>query len=172
MARTVAVLLAVLFLGSGCALPVSVSRVDQRTVYRRACQQCPDPEPAPARPRNTLRRQDLLARFDTDPAGAIAALQARVATDQDGSAALFALAEMSYCTPGRPASNPITWRPRCTRWRSCSRAPISARPTRLIQEFRDACDLYNLSLSSALKSADGAVVLRSGRYILRLVRWT
>ena len=89
-----------------------------------------------------------------------------MATDQDGSAALFALAEMSYLH-GRKTGEQSYYLASAVYTLAFLFPGADYRPPDPFDpRIREAWDLYNLSLSSALKSADGGVVLRSGRYIL------
>jgi pimeloyl-ACP methyl ester carboxylesterase len=164
--RTVAVLLAILFLAGGCAAPVSVTRVDQRVVYRELSSSALSRDRLSEATRNTLRRHDLLAHFDADPAATITMLRAQIVPEQTASAELFALAEMSYLHARKSGDQSYYLTSAVYAFAFLFPGGGYRSPDPFDPRFREACDLYNMSLVAALKSADGGVVLRSGRYAL------
>ena len=167
LARIAAVLFAVLLLAGGCATPVSVAQLDQRAAYRQFDGSALSGDRLSERTRNVLRRWDLLDRFDSDQQGAIAALRGLVVAGQGGPPELFALAEMSYLHGRETGNQADDLAAAVYAYAFLFPGSRSAPPDPFDPRFREACDLYNLSLSSALASADGSrVVLRSGSYPL------
>ncbi len=160
-------LFAVLLLAGGCATPVSVAQLDQRAAYRQFAGSALSGDRLSERTRNVLRRWDLLDRFDSDQQGAIAALRGLVVAGQGGPPELFALSEMSYLRGRGTGNQADDLAAAVYAYAFLFPGSRSAPPDPFDPRFREACDLYNLSLSSALASADGSrVVLRSGSYPL------
>ena len=148
----------VVVVGSGCT-PVTVERVDQRVVYRDLASTALSRDRLSEATRNVLRRSDLLARFDIDPQGAISALRARFVAGDGGMAELFALAEMSYLHAREAADRSYYLAAAVYAYAYLFPDPLRARPNPYDPQFRQACDLYNLSLAKAFASPDGSRLL-------------
>src|SRR6516165_5850170 len=84
-----------LFLAT-CAVPVTVERVDPRTVHRELTANVLTVDEESSASRNVLDRWDLTERFESDPEGALAQLHAAVVGERAGRDELFALAELSF----------------------------------------------------------------------------
>src|SRR6266436_2359003 len=79
-----------------CAVPVTVERVDPRTVHRELTANVLTVGEESGASRNVLYRWDLTARFESDPEGALAQLHAAVVGGRAGRDELFALAELCF----------------------------------------------------------------------------
>lgn len=165
--RAAAALLAVLVTVAGCASPISVDRVDQQVVERQYNASALTGDALSEVTRNVLRRRDLLAPFDRDPDGTIAALHRLVIGGTAGSNEMFALAETSYLQGRRTDDRGRFLAAAVYAFAFLFPDGANDAPDPFDPRFRQACDLYNLALSSGLRSADGSrVELRSGRYAL------
>ena len=79
-----------------CAVPVTVERVDPRTVHRELTANVLTVGEESGASRNVLYRWDLTERFESDPEGALAQLHAAVTSGRAGRDELFTLAELSF----------------------------------------------------------------------------
>jgi pimeloyl-ACP methyl ester carboxylesterase len=152
---------------AACGVPVTVERVDPRTVHRELTANVLTVGEKSGASRIVLDRWDLTERFESDPEGTLAQLHAAVTGGHAGRDELFALAELSFLHaeqtgkqehylaaavyayallfPGR-AAEPLY--------------PVDRR-------LRVAADLYNRGLTSGFAAADRSVVeLRGGKYVL------
>ncbi|MBV9654284.1 MAG: alpha/beta fold hydrolase [Acetobacteraceae bacterium] len=168
MAR-VRLLLTVLVVLSGCASPVTITRLEPRDAYSRLNRSALSDDKPSETTLTVLRRHGLISSFGTWPDETVAALRGRVIGHPHAWPELFALAELSYLRgrqtgsmsdylaaaiyayaflfpdDGRPADRPDAFDPR----------------------FRQASDLYNISLAAAMTPvAGGPAVFRPGRNAL------
>ena len=81
---------------AACAVPVTVERVDPRTVHRELTANVLTIGEESGASRIVLDRWDLTARFEADPEGALGQLHAAVVGGSAGRDELFALAELSF----------------------------------------------------------------------------
>src|SRR4029077_5123837 len=79
-----------------CAVPVSVERVDPRTVHAGLTPTLLTVDEKSSASRNVLYRWDLTERFESDPEGALGQLHAAVVDGRAGRDELFALAELCF----------------------------------------------------------------------------
>jgi hypothetical protein len=84
------------FLLATCAVPVTVERVDPRTVHRELTANVLTVGEESNASRIVLYRWDLTERFESDPEGALAQLHAVVVGGSAGRDELFTLAELSF----------------------------------------------------------------------------
>jgi len=146
-----------------CAVPVTVERVDPRTVHRELTANVLTVGEESGASRNVLYRWDLTERFESDPEGALAQLHAAVAGGRAGRDELFALAELSFLhaeqTEKREYYLAAAVYAYALLFPNDAADPLYPVDPRL----RVAADLYNRGLTSAFASADRSVIeLRGG----------
>src|SRR4029434_9883997 len=86
----------VAFLLAACAAPVTVERVDPRTVHRELTANVLTVGEESGASRIVLDRWDLSERFESDPEGALKQLHTALVGGNAGRDELFALAELSF----------------------------------------------------------------------------
>jgi hypothetical protein len=117
--------------------------------------------------RIVLHRAHLLARFATDPEGALASLHRTLAAAPADPDVLFALAEMSFLQALSPGQQPHALAAAVYAYAFLFPADPHQRPSGFDPRMRTACDIYNRSLIRAFASADGARFdVQTGRYPL------
>src|SRR5262245_58896118 len=89
-------LIFVALLIAACGAPVTVERVDPRTVHRELTANVLTVGEESGASRIVLDRWNLAERFESDPEGALAELHAAVTGERAGRDELFALAELSF----------------------------------------------------------------------------
>ncbi|HEY2131644.1 MAG TPA: alpha/beta hydrolase [Acetobacteraceae bacterium] len=162
-----AALLACFVAVGGCSAPISVDRVDPQIIQRELTASALTGDGLSEATRNVLRRWDLLARFDQDPAGAIAALHGIANAQPAGGTEMFALAETSYLYARRSGGQSYFLAAAVYAFAYLFPDDADHPLDPYDPRFREACDLYNLALAQGLRSPDGKFVeLRSGRYQL------
>ncbi len=140
---------------AGCGTPVGVARIDPRDVHR-ALTSTVLSTGEPSQPtRNVLYQQDLVQRFEEDPAGALAALHEIVVDGWGGPDEMFALAELSFQHADEGGGAPYYLA--STVYASAFLLPPDPekRPPALDPRRRTAADLYNRGLTEGLVSPDG-----------------
>ncbi len=160
-------LLALCLVLVACGTPISVERVDARTVQTELTSNALTTGQLSETTQISLRRLDLLGVYTEDPSAGIQALNQVVAANTGDRDLLFALAEMAFLEAER------------TRDRSYYLAtvvyayaflfPVSPadRPNPFDPRLRTAAELYNLALTRGLTAPDGVHVdLRAGDYPL------
>src|SRR5262245_18979454 len=85
-----------ILLVAACAAPVSVTRVDPRTVHRELTANALSAATPSGFTRNVLYEWNLSDRFDKEPEMAIGELHDAVVTNRAGADAVFALAQLSF----------------------------------------------------------------------------
>src|SRR5262245_10638323 len=81
---------------AACGAPVTVERVDPRTVHRELTANVLTVGEESGASRIVLDRWDLTERFESDPEGALKQLHAALVAGNAGRDELFALAELSF----------------------------------------------------------------------------
>jgi pimeloyl-ACP methyl ester carboxylesterase len=162
------ILLAILCLGlAGCGTPVSVERVDARTVRTEMTRDAVSAGRLSGPTQIVLHQRDLEKLYATAPAGAIAALHRIVAAGPAGQDELFALAEMAFLEGERSGDRSYSFATVIYAYAFLFPISPTLRPSGFDPRLRTAAELYNLSLTRALASADGKHVdLRAGDYAL------
>lgn len=162
-----AVLLAVLCLLGACASPVTVTRVDPRTMQRTLDASALTRDRLSEETRNVLRRHGLLALFDRDAGAAIAAMHARLPAEPGDRQDLFALAETSYLLGRRSGERSRFLAAAVYAFAYLFPASGAPLPSPFDPTVRQAADLYGRGLTAAFMSDDGTrLILRAGRYAL------
>ncbi len=152
---------------AGCTPPLSVTSLDPRDAYSLANRSALSADGLSVATRTTLRRRALADSFDSYPDQTIAALHSQVAGHPEAWQDLFALAELSYFTARREASPARYMAAAAYAYAFLFPDGTEGKPDPFDPRFRQACDLYNVSLTAALTRGGGDdVPLRSGPYIL------
>ena len=99
-----------LFLAT-CAAPVTVERVDPRSVHRELTANVLTVGEESGASRNVLYRWDLTERFESDPEGALAQLHAAVVGGRPAETSFSLSPSCLSCMRSRPESKNITWQP-------------------------------------------------------------
>jgi pimeloyl-ACP methyl ester carboxylesterase len=152
-----------LFLLVACAAPVTVERVDPRTVHRELTANVLTTGEESGASRVVLHRWDLAGRFESDPEGTLAELHAAVVGERAGRDELFALAELSFLHAERAGKREYYLAAAVYAY-ALLFPDGAAEPLYPVDpRLRLAADLYNRGLTSAFASADRSVVeLRGG----------
>lgn len=152
---------------AACAAPVTVERVDPRSVHRELTANVLTVGEESGASRNVLYRWDLTERFESDPEGALAQLHAAVAGGRAGRDELFTLAELSFLHAERTGKQEYYLAAAVYAYAllfpNGAADPLYPVDPRL----RVAADLYNRGLTSGFASADRSVIeLRGGTWAL------
>jgi len=152
---------------AACAAPVTVERVDPRSVHRELTANVLTVGEESGASRNVLYRWDLTERFESDPEGALAQLHAAVAGGRAGRDELFALAELSFLHAEQTGKQEYYLAAAVYAYAllfpNGAADPLYPVDPRL----RVAADLYNRGLTSGFASADRSVIeLRGGTWAL------
>jgi pimeloyl-ACP methyl ester carboxylesterase len=154
-----------LLLAAGCETPVGVKRLDAGTANRQLTANVLTMDELSPSARNVLRRWVLSEEFDSDPAGAIAALQ-RIATDGRGDEdEVITLAEMAYQYAEQTHQKRYYLAAAIYSYAFLFPETGFDPPSPYDPRLRLAADLYSLGIVHGFGSADDATVeLRSGSY--------
>jgi pimeloyl-ACP methyl ester carboxylesterase len=147
------------FILAGCAAPVSVQRLTLSESYRQLDRSALSGDALSDSTLIVLRRHNLLKTWDKDPSSAIAALRVAVVGQPGSWPELFALAELSYYRglKGGAAEDFLA----AAIYAYAYLAPgedEANRPSPYDQRFVQACDIYNLGLTAAFASPNGAPI--------------
>jgi pimeloyl-ACP methyl ester carboxylesterase len=117
--------------------------------------------------RNVLRRWALSERYDSDPAGAIAALHAIAVDGRGGTDELATLAEMAFLYAEKSRQQPYFLAAAIYAYAFMFPDNKSESPSPYDPRLRLAADLYNLGIIKGFASPDGATFeIRDGNYQL------
>ena len=153
----------VAFLLAACAAPVTVERVDPRTVHRELTANVLTVGEESGASRIVLDRWDLTERFESDPEGALAQLHAAVTDERAGRDELFALAELSFLHAEQTGKQEYYLAAAVYAYALLFPQGAAEPLYPVDRRLRVAADLYNRGLTSAFASADRSVVeLRGG----------
>lgn len=160
--------LPLLLSATGCAPPLTVTMLDQTDAYHRLNRSALGEDRLSETTLVTLRRYNLAKVFALYPAETIAALHSQVAGKPAAWGDLFALAELSYLTARRDHSPQRYLAAAVYAYAYLFSDDTAGRPSPYDPRFRQACDIYNLSLSAALTPLGngGEVMPASGHYAL------
>jgi pimeloyl-ACP methyl ester carboxylesterase len=146
-----------------CAVPVTVERVDPRTVHRELTANVLTVGEESNASRIVLYRWDLTERFESDPEGALAQLHAVVVGGSAGRDELFTLAELSFLYAERTGKQEYYLAAAVYAYALLFPHGAADPLYPVDPRLRLAADLYNRGLTSAFASADRSVVeLRGG----------
>jgi pimeloyl-ACP methyl ester carboxylesterase len=153
----------VAFLLAACAAPVTVERVDPRTVHRELTGNVLTVGEESGASRIVLDRWDLTERFESDPEGALAQLHRAVTDQRAGRDELFALAELSFLHAEQTGKQEYYLAAAVYAYALLFPQGAADPLYPVDRRLRVAADLYNRGLTSAFASADRSVVeLRGG----------
>jgi pimeloyl-ACP methyl ester carboxylesterase len=160
-------LLALCLTLAACGTPVSVERVDPRTVQTELTSNAVTTGRLSEPTQIALRRLDLLGVYTEDPPAGIRALNQIVAADASDRNLLFALAEMSFLEAERTGDRSYFLATVVYAYAFLFPASAGDRPNPFDPRLRTAAELYNQALTRGLAASDGVYVdLRSGDYAL------
>ena len=151
------------FLLATCTAPVTVERVDPRTVHRELTANVLTVGEESGASRIVLDRWDLTGRFESDPEGALTQLHAVVTDGRAGRDELFALAELSFLHAEQTAKQEYYLAAAVYAYALLFPHGAADPLYPVDRRLRIAADLYNRGLTSAFASADRSVIeLREG----------
>jgi hypothetical protein len=156
-------LVGILLLASACATPVSVTRVNPRTVHEELTRSALSAEAPSGFSEIILNRADLAGLFDEDPDEALRILHNEVVSGQGGQNQLFALAELSFLRAQQKKRRDYFLAAAIYAYTFLFPPAGTVPPSPFDPRFRFACDLYNRGLTAGLASSDGSEVeLKAG----------
>jgi pimeloyl-ACP methyl ester carboxylesterase len=146
-----------------CAVPVTVERVDPRTVHRELTANVLTVGEESNASRIVLYRWDLTELFESDPEEALAQLHAAVVGGRAGRDELFALAELSFLHAERTGKQEYYLAAAVYAYALLFPHGAAEPLYPVDPRLRLAADLYNRGLTSGFASADRSVIeLRGG----------
>ena len=152
---------------AACAAPVTVERVDPRTVHRQLTTNVLTVGEESGASRIVLDRWDLTERFESDPEGTLAQLHAALTGGSAGRDELFALAELSFLHAEQTGKREYYLAAAVYAYALLFPSGAAEPLYPVDRRLRIAADLYNRGLTSGFASADRSVVeLRGGTYAL------
>lgn len=143
-----------LLLAAACAGPVGVTRVGPEAVHRTLTANALSAREPSGFSVQVLQRFGLRARFEGDPAGALAVLH-RTLGPRGEENRLFALAELSFLHAERTGSRPHDLATAVDAYAFLFPGEDGTPPGPLDPRGRLAADLYNRGLTESLASSDG-----------------
>src|SRR5262247_2260597 len=150
-----------LFLAT-CGPPVTVQRVDPRTVHRDLTANVLTVGAESGASRIVLDRWNLTERFESDPEGALAQLHAAVTGDRAGRDELFALAELSFLHAEQTGKQDYYLAAAVYAYALLFPRGAAEPLYPVDRRLRVAADLYNRGLTSGFASDDRSVIELSG----------
>jgi len=166
-ALPLALYLPLLAMAAGCGAPVTVLRVDPRTVHRELTRNVLSADVVSGATRTVLGEWDLVERFGDSPEEALAQLHKAVTGGGGGADEIFALAELSFAHAEDVESRSYYLASAVYAWAFLFPNGCAPPPDPFDPRLRTAADLYNRGITSGFATADGAnVELRSGTYAL------
>lgn len=167
VARRFLPLLALLLVLAGCGSPISVDRLDARTVQRELTSNALTTGRLSGATQIALRRLDLLTLWERDAPAAILELS-RIVVELGGQSDItFALAEIAFIEAERTNDRSYFLATVVYSYAFLFPTNPANRPDPFDPRLRTAADLYNRALTRGLASDDGEHVdLRAGRYKL------
>ncbi len=161
------VALAALLSLTGCAAPLSAERFGPKESYAQLNRSALSGNWLSDATLLVLRRHGLLEAWDRYPDETIASLHGQVVTRRQAWPELFALAEMSYLRQRLTGSQPDAFAAAIYAYAFLFPSGTADQPSPYDRRFRQACDIYNLSLSAAFTPPDKrAARLSAGHYAL------
>jgi pimeloyl-ACP methyl ester carboxylesterase len=159
--------LSVCLLLSACAAPVGITRMDATRVNRSLTSSVVSSGELSGPTQITLRRHDLVEKFDEDPAAAMRELHAKVADGEIDPGDTYALAELSYYHAEATEQRPYYFAAAAYAYAFLFPDDEEDLVDRIDPRVRVACDIYNMAIARAFATEDGEFVdLRSGDFPL------
>lgn len=151
----------------GCGSPISVERLDARSVQRELTSNALTTGRLSGATQIALRRLDLLALWERDAPAAIRAVSRAVVELGGQPDLVFALAEIAFIEAERTNDRSYFLGTVVYSYAFLFPSNAANRPDPFDPRLRTAADLYNRALTRGLASDDGDHVdLRAGRYKL------
>ena len=150
------------FLASGCATPVGVKRTSEQEVYRQLSANALSNDQPSFFSRQFLERLSLADRYEKDPKGTLAELHKGLGGPDEGDR-LFALAELSLTYARKKKDQPYFLAAALYAYsflfpNDTSKAPLTYDPRLLL-----AVVVYNRGISNGLRASEGDEVNLSPR---------
>lgn len=162
--RALPALLLLLVVAAGCTAPIGIERLSPRGAYRQLASNALTANQASDASQIVLRRHNLTALFDENPAGAIAHLRQDVVDGTAASDEIFALAELSILYSQDSGSKPHALAAAVYAYAYLFPENQSERPHSIDQRYRWAADIYAAGLTDGLRDVDGkSIDLQAGR---------
>ena len=149
-----------------CSAPLSVQQLNLDESYRQVDRSALSGDVLSNSTQIVLRRYGLFRTWQSNPDAAIAALRQQVAGQPDLWPDLFALAELSYLQGKRQSSQPDFLAAALYAYAFLDPGGGQGQPSPFDERFRQALNIYNLSLTAALTSSDNSAQIVSGRHAL------
>jgi pimeloyl-ACP methyl ester carboxylesterase len=163
---TLCVVLALL-LAAGCATPVGVERADPQSVHRELTGNVLSTGELSDFTQNLLRLGGIAESAEDDPEAALAAIHEAVTTGIAGPNAMFAYAELAFKHASEGGGHPYYLGSGVYAFAYLFPDGAGEAPSPFDPRYRWAVELYNLAITKAFQTADGArVELRPGVYEL------
>ncbi|MGH6897039.1 MAG: esterase/lipase family protein [Geminicoccaceae bacterium] len=161
------VLVILAFVASGCATPVGVERSDPQSVHRELTGNVLSTGELSDFSQNVLRLGGIAERADDDPVAALATIHEAVVTGLAGPNAMFAYAELAFKHASEGGGRPYYLASAVYAFAYLFPNGEGEAPSPFDPRYRWAVELYNLAITKAFETPDGALVeLRSGAYEL------
>jgi pimeloyl-ACP methyl ester carboxylesterase len=152
---------------AACGTPVTVERVDPRTVHRELTANVLTVGEESGASRIVLHRWNLTERFESDPEGTLVELHALVIRERAGRDELFALAELAFLHAEQTGKREYYLAAAVYAYALLFPHGAAEPLYPVDRRLRVAADLYNRGLTSAFASADRSVIdLRGGTRVL------
>lgn len=151
---------------SGCSAPLSVQRLNLDESYQQVDRSALSGDTLSNSTQIVLRRHGLMRGWRTDPDAAIAALRAQVTGQPNLWPDLFALAELSYLQGKRQSSRQDFLAAALYAYAFLNPGGGQDQPNPFDERFRQASNIYNLSLTASLTPDTGPVQITSGSHAL------
>lgn len=162
-----ATLILLCLISLGCATPVGVKRVDPQTVHRELTSTVLSTCRLSERTQNILNQYALGEMYRKQPEEAVSRLHSMYLAGTGSDSDLSALAEMSFLYAEKSGKQPYYLASALYAYAFLFPENAEDSPSPYDPRFRLACDLYNRSLTSALKSGERSrIQLRSGKFYL------
>lgn len=150
---------------AGCFAPLQVKHVDPARFYSDQTRNVLSSNDVSDLTRITLRRHDLLDRYEKQPAEAIAALHESLVDGTGGSYEIFSLAELSYYRGEKEHSKPDYLASALYAYAVVFPDNPEEQPNPLDPRIRAACDIYEQALAKAFANGKGdGVTPRGGTF--------
>lgn len=151
----------------GCTTPVGVKKVDPQTVHRELTRTVLSTGKLSERTQNLLNQYALFGMFRKQPEEAVSQMHSKYISGVGSAADLSALAEMCFLHAEETGKRSYYLASALYAYAFLFPEDQKESPSPYDPRFRLACDVYNRSVTSALKSDDGSrVEPHSGKFYL------
>ena len=151
-------------LATACAPPFQARHVSAREARKQVTSNALTTGEISRRTHNLLYDQDLVERYDDDPAGALAVLHTALLAGRLRPEHTVGLAELAFRHAENGGGSPYYLATAVYAWAYLFPDDKSAIPDNFEPRVRLACELYNRGLTEGLKQGDDNVDLRAGSW--------